>query len=252
MSGPLCAPEKVTALVDGALDEPSRRALEEHILGCEACRDQEAFERGLHARLRALPPPALPAGLEERVQERVARSGRPRSAAWLALAAGLMLAVLWGRGAAPFLAWELWRDHHHCFDRTQLPAQVWTEDPGQIATWFRERGTELPSVPAAVGDLELVGGRHCPLLDRRVAHLYYANRAHHVSLFVVGGPARVGRGYEVTLRGNPIRLMRTAGVVVGVVGDDAETVDAFRRAFATTVAEGGDAMAPGLTPPPGL
>src|SRR5262249_56734493 len=128
------------------------------------CRDQEAFERGLRARMRALPAPEVPAGLEDRVRRRIRRRALPAGVSWLPLAAGIVIALLWGRGAPPFVAWEVARDHLHCFSREHLPAQVWTNDPREIAEWYRQQGTDLPLVPSAAGGVEPVGGPFSPLL----------------------------------------------------------------------------------------
>jgi anti-sigma factor RsiW len=234
---PSCDGHRVTAYVDGALPAEARAEVEAHLPACAACREQEAFERGLRERMRALPTPALPAGLEDRVRRRVRRRPLPAVVRWLPLAAGLALALLWGRGAAPFVAWEVARDHVHCFGRAHLPAEVWTSDTGEIAEWYRQRGTELPLIPASAGGVELVGGRYCPLLDRTVAHLYYAGEKHHLSLYVVPGPARLGGGFLSRKRGENVRLFHASGMTLALVSEDADTVDAFHRALSTSRAD---------------
>src|SRR5262249_27209023 len=159
--------------------------------------EQEAFERGLREKMRALQAPPLPPGLEERVSRRLRRRELPRVARWLPLAAAVVLALAWARGAAPFVAWQLTLDHRHCFGKARLPAQVWTSDAREISDWYHAHGTELPLVPSAAGGLELVGGRFCPLLDRKVAHLYYEGEKRRLSLYVVPGPARFISGLGI-------------------------------------------------------
>jgi anti-sigma factor RsiW len=236
---PGCDGARITAYVDGALAPEERGVVESHLAGCASCRDQEAFERGLRERLRALPAPEVPAGLEGRIGKRIRHRPRPAAVRWLPVAAGIVLALLWARGAAPFVSWEVARDHRHCFGREHLPAEVWSSDARQIGVWYREHGTELPLVPSAVGGIELVGGRYCPLLDRKVAHLYYAGEKQRLSVFVVPGPARFASGYAATRRGDTVRLLRTSGVTLAIVGDDPATVEAFHRALSVSRADAG-------------
>ena len=237
---PACDGHRITAYVDGALPPEARAEVEAHLAACDACRDQEAFERGLRQRMRDLPAPPLPPGLEDRVHRRLRRRPLPGFVAWLPLAAGIAVALLWGRGAAPFVSWELARDHVHCFSRPRLPAQVWTSDPREIAAWYRRSGTELPLVPSAAGGIELVGGRYCGLLDRRVAHLYYAGEKQHLSLYVVPGPARFAGGFATRRQGEVVRLLRTGGVTVALESEDADAVEAFHRALSVSRADAGE------------
>jgi anti-sigma factor RsiW len=227
----------VTAYVDGVLSEGARAEVEAHLAACAACREEEAFERGLRDRMRALPPPEVPPALESRVRRRIRRRPLPAVVQWLPLAAGIALALLWGRGAAPFVAWEVARDHIHCFGKEHLPAQVWTSDTGEIAEWYRQHGTELPLIPASAGGVELVGGRYCTLLDRKAAHLYYAGEKRHLSVYVVPGPVRFGGGLVTRKRGENVRLVRTGGTTLALVSEDAETLDAFHRALSMSRAD---------------
>jgi anti-sigma factor RsiW len=229
-----CNPERVTAYVDGALDAAGGLELEAHLAACPECRVQAEEERLLRAQLRALPSPSPSPALDARVR----RSLRPqrRASSWLLpLAAGLVALMAWARGAAPFVAWELSRDHDHCFGRPRLPAKVWSSDPAHVAEWFQGQGTRVPVIPEAAGGLELVGARYCLLLDRRVAHLYYSNGDHHLSLFLVPGPVRDTSG-ERRPRGNFVRLLRVGGTTVGLVSEEEHSVEAFRRALSTSVA----------------
>jgi anti-sigma factor RsiW len=249
MSAPeACDGHRITAYVDGVLPPEARADVESHLAACAVCRDQEAFERGLRERIRALPAPEVPPGLEDRLRRRLRRRPAPAAVRWLPLAAGIVLALFWGRGAASFVAWEVARDHRHCFGRDHLAAEVWSSDPRDLTDWYRQHGTELPLVPAAAGGVELVGGRFCPLLDRKVAHLFYAADKRHLSLYVVPGPARFASGYAT--RGGTVRLLRTGGITLAIVGEDADTVEAFQRALSVSRADAGGAR--WLTLPDGL
>jgi anti-sigma factor RsiW len=243
MSAPgTCDGARVTAYADGVLPEEARADVERHLAECAACRDQEAFERGLRERMRGLPAPEVPPGLEQRLQRRLRQRPTPLVVRWLPLAAGLAIVTLWGRGAAPFVAWEVARDHRHCFAGRSLPAEVWSSDPAELADWYRQHGTELPVMPPAAAGVELVGGRFCPLFDRKVAHVYYASEKRHLSLYVVPGPARAGSGYTAQRGSATVRLLRTGGTTLAIVSEDAQTVDAFQRALSVSRADATPAM----------
>lgn len=248
-----CDPERVTGLVDGALEGEEQARAEAHLATCERCRAQAADEKALRARLRALPPPELPFGLEQRVRSRLHRRGRWRGVAraLLPLAAVLVLSV-WARGYAPFVAWELSRDHDHCFSMPRLPAQVWASEPTLVEEWFEERGDRLPLLPSRVGPLALLGGRHCRLPDAsRAPHVYYASDESQLSVFVVPHGVRMEDEFATTSRGNAVAVLRLGTRVVGVVGEDHGEVSAFVARLRTSVAALGVlAPAPAPLPPP--
>ena len=103
-------------------------------------------------------------------------------------------------------------------------------------------------VPASAGGLDLVGGRFCRLLDRRVVHVYYGGGEHQLSLFVVPGTVRMNRRLLTTSHGATVALLRVAGENVALVSTDAASVDAFRRSLERTTADRGKAV----TRPPSL
>ncbi|MCM2255830.1 MAG: zf-HC2 domain-containing protein [Vicinamibacteria bacterium] len=232
-----CAPEKVTALVDAALDAVEAEVLRAHLALCPACAEQAEAERVLRARLHELPGPELPAGFELRMRNAVRPRRVPLLAALLPLAAMLVVAV-WARGAAPVVALALALDHDKCFAHDPLPAHVWSDDPDVVAAWFEERGSRLPVVPRQAAGLELVGARFCPLLTLTSApHLYYASAEHQVSLFVVPHGVRLPPALRsAVLRRRAVQLLRVAGTTVGIVGDREEEVVAFRRSFEQMIA----------------
>lgn len=237
-----CEPERVTAFVDGVLEGEEGRRMEAHVAECETCRAQAADERALRTRLRALPAPELPFGLQQRVRARLRRRSRwpGKARALLPLAAVLVLA-LWARGYAPFVAWELSRDHQHCFGMTRLPAQIWASEPDLLAAWFDEQGDRLPLLPSTAGGLALVGGRHCWLPDAsRAAHVYYASDDHQLSVFVVPHGVRMSDDFATSSRGNAVALVRLGDRVVGVVGEDHGDVSAFVTGLRTSVAALGE------------
>lgn len=231
-----CKPELVTGYVDGALDDALRAEVEAHLATCPHCAGRAEFEREARSLLRGLPPIEPRAGFEADLLRRLRRAGPSRGRWALPLAAGLAALLMWGRGAAPFVALELSLDHAKCFSHQTLPAEVWADDPERLSRWFSERGTLLPQIPAQAGGLSLVGGRYCPLLDRQVAHLYYTSNGRRVSLFVLPGALHGERGFARRLAGRHVRLLSVAGEHVGIVGEHREDVAAFEHSIVTTLA----------------
>lgn len=232
-----CEPEKVTALVDGALDAQEREAVEAHLQSCPTCQAQADFERELRRKLLALRAPEMPETLEARVR-RGLRAGRSRPLVrWLLpVAAVLALVAVWGYGAPSVVATELAWDHNHCFGKPRLPAKVWTSDPLTMEQWLDERMKSVPALPEQAGGLDLVGGRRCPVLGRRVGHVYYANEEQRLSVYVVPGWVRLDRTAQYTRGNRTVRLLHAGGATVGIVSENAEAVDAFERALTTSYA----------------
>ena len=110
------------------------------------------------------------------------------------------------------------------------------DDPQRVADWFARQGTQIPPVPAAAAGLELVGARYCPLVDRKVGHIYYAGRGRHLSIYAVPGSVRLARDFLDNPRSRVVRLLRVEGRTVGLVGERADDVAAFERALTSTYA----------------
>jgi anti-sigma factor RsiW len=228
--------ELVTAYVDGALGEADRASVEALLRERPDLREQAEFERGLRERLRGLPVPEPRPGFEMQVRSALRAARRPKRATLLLPLAALLLVGLWARGLPAFVALEVARDHAKCFGLKALPAKVWSDDPVEIAAWFEKQGTPMPQVPGGLGHLRLVGARYCPLGDRSAPHLYYAGQRHHLSLFVVPGPLRFEREHAREALGQNVRFLRSAGISLAVVAEEAEIADAFAREFSRTVA----------------
>ncbi|HET8646255.1 MAG TPA: zf-HC2 domain-containing protein [Vicinamibacteria bacterium] len=235
-----CEPEKVTGLVDGALDASERERVEAHVRECATCQAQAAFERDLGRRLRSLKAPEPPETLEARVRGelRPLRRGPSRLRWLLPVAAALAAVALWTHGAPAFVASELAWDHGHCFDKKLLPAKVWTNDAATMEQWLDERMGAVPSLPESAGGLDLIGGRRCPVLDRLLGHVYYASGEHRLSVYVVPGWVRMGRSVQFKRGDRTVRLLRAGGATVGLVSEQPEAVEAFERALTTTYARG--------------
>jgi hypothetical protein len=238
-----CDPERVTGFVDGELDPREAAAVAAHLETCAACRAQAEAERALRARLRQLEAPALPPALESRVRDGARRrpAAVPAAARWVLPLAAALVFGFWLRGHAPFVAWDLARDHDKCFARHPLPAKLWSAEPQVVSDWFERQGTHLPALPDRVGELVLVGARYCPLLSLSNApHVYYASERHHVSVFVVPQAVRLrDGGPPARTRGESVRLLLLEGEVVGIVGADEADVRAFETALQPVVAASG-------------
>ena len=232
-----CDPVRVTGWVDGALPEAERAAMEDHVASCPACGAQADAERTIARALRALPPPELPRGLADRVRVRARRPVALRKRVWVPSLAALLVLALWVRSAPAFVAIQASLDHAHCFGQPRVPAQVFTSDPLRLAAFYEKDGWDVPLVPASAGGLDLVGGRYCRFADRRVAHVYYADREHHVSLYVVPGYVRDDGPFTWQRGSTRVNIIRVAGTRVALVSDHAPSLEALRRSFARTVAD---------------
>jgi anti-sigma factor RsiW len=228
-----CDPVRVTGYVDGALPPAERSLQEAHLETCATCRAQAEAERTLRARLASLAPPAFPASLESAVREGLRRPAVKQRRIWpaalLPMAAALVLAFLFLHTRPGLVARQIAWDHGHCFGQAHLPAQVWSSNVAVVERWFGERGTRLPRIPETAGGMQLVGARYCRVVDRRFAHLYYADGDRHLSLHVVPGWLSLDRVQRGSKWGRAVVLMRTEGAVVGLTSEDPRAVDAFVR-----------------------
>ena len=224
-----CEPEKVTALVDDALAGGERDRALAHLAGCPGCREQADTERAIHEQLRRLPSPEMPPGLDTRLRARLAerRPSPPGRLALLALpVAAVLLLVVWARGLAPVVAWELSEDHAHCYSHAEPPARVRSTDPAVVGGWFSGQGTPMPSLPAEVGGTRLFGARYCYLPDVSAApHVYYIGPGRRLSIFVLPHAARFDDGYRVRSGGRTVALLHVGPTVVGVVGENPADVE---------------------------
>lgn len=209
-----CKPEQVTAFVDEALAPSVRDEIAAHVEACAVCGEQAEIERSLRSRLRGLPPIAPPVGLEARVRARLGRRHR-LSRALIPLAASVVLAILWGRGAPFVVAWELAQDHEQCRSVRILDREA----------------PEIPSLPGETAGLSLVAASLCELRGRSlVVHMQYASGDRRVSLFLVRGAVHLGGAYETRVHGQLVRLVPADGRVAGLVGERSADLDAVQRA----------------------
>ena len=159
------------------------------------------------------------------------RRMRARSVAGLILLALVLGFFLWLRGNPSFVAWQVANDHARCFGRAHLRARLWSSDPVDVRQWLESRGTPVQPLPGKAGSVTIVGVRYCPLADRVAAHVFYGGGQSLVLVFVLSGPARIHDGWAGEVSRLQVRLLRSAGRTVAIVGEAAEDVDAITQAF---------------------
>jgi anti-sigma factor RsiW len=213
----------VTPFIDGALPDPDRRTVEEHLRVCPPCQSRVTAERTVHDLIRARGPvlkkTAAPDTLHAKCWEiarlkaqssdaaptgaMIAPATLPKRLAPYALAASLAIVV---GGAfvyqatdksARVLAAELTADHVKCF---ALNRALGTQ-PGAAAVESSMAAgfnwpAHLPDDPASVG-MELVGSRPCLYGEGRIAHIMYRHDGHPVSLFMLPKTGRTEGLVEV-------------------------------------------------------
>ncbi len=174
------AAELFSSYLDGELEEGERLALEAHLASCAGCEAEVRTLRSLkHAvgRLggRAEPPESVRARVHALSLRKSSRARRiPVSVLFVAACAALALflarATHRDRPPAQLLA-ELISDHAKYVPRG-MPAEIASEDPAQIRSFFEGRVRFSPAVPRLPG-ARLIGGRLCRLGGEPVQLLFY-------------------------------------------------------------------------------
>jgi anti-sigma factor (TIGR02949 family) len=213
----------IHAYIDGEFADEDRVEFERHLAECARCRDAARFEAQFKRALRAaLPPPALPAGLRERIVGEIARAPAPGRSwsrvvypgAAVAAAAALLIGVFWRdrAGTLPVVEESI---HRHL---RNLPMEVVGPDGQRVSTWFRGKVDVPVHAPRwrPVG-ADLLGGRISHVRDRQAAHLVYNVRGQKVSVLVFDPsdlPMHLRRVQRV--RNQDVYLHRQAGYNVAV------------------------------------
>ena len=195
---------QLEALVDGECSADEERMINDHLQSCAACRQHVNHLRRLSRTIKdGLGDIKAPDDLWQRIEARLPedpderRSSKARSwfsqPVWqMAIAASLaiMLALPAGLAwrwmqqdnsiiAGPIQDFSTYRDSGRSLD-------IASRDPDTIRSWFASRLTfEAPKLKAEVAGFDLVGGRLCWLLERRLGAFSYQRGDQTLALYVM-------------------------------------------------------------------
>ena len=98
------------------------------------------------------------------------------------------------------------------FVDSRRPLDLVSQDPLELQGWFEGKVDFTPPAPPMLSELDLVGGRLCFFLDRRIAAYTYVADGHMISLYVMrdAGLGRVG-GEAARLAGREVVVGEQAG-----------------------------------------
>ncbi len=195
---------KLEAFVDGECGADEERMISDHLEHCADCRHRTDSLRKLNKTLAAgLGEVKAPDDLWQRIEARLPENlddHRPKSSrSWLkqpvwqmAIAASLLVMLALPAGlmwqwthqdrsliAAPIQDFSAYRDSGRSLD-------IASRDPEIIHDWFTSKLTfEAPRLKAKVAGFDLVGGRLCWLLERRLGAFAYQREGQALSLYVM-------------------------------------------------------------------
>ena len=175
--------------VDGELSASDQAVANAHLAACGACAELVRHERGFRRLLRRQPGEPAPDVLRTRLASRARRHGWRRAVLpWIAgsavAIAALVVALLMTRQPNPLLAALV--DTHIAFVQVARPAEIASQDPARLATWFFERsGLRVDVADFSSAGIELIGGRLIDTRQRRAAYVLYGKGHTLLSVFVV-------------------------------------------------------------------
>jgi len=196
------------AYLDGELDLTTCMALEEHLAGCESCRQKLEADQELVAVIQSETPrfeasPFLKTRIHAALRAEKSLPLPFWRRAWLlpgvAVAALLILAgyIYYQAPGIPPLVQEAMADHVRSLQVSHL-MDVASTDQHTVKPWFAGKLDYSPQVvDLAPAGYPLIGGRLDVLDDRNVAALIYQCRKHYINLFIwpSNGPSLPGRLY---------------------------------------------------------
>jgi anti-sigma factor RsiW len=210
------------AYVDGELSVEQTAAGDVHAAACARCAALARRERAYRLLLRRQPREATPVELRERIHAALGRERRrARRPRWHHLAIGAAVVVV-----AATVVWldPAWRgspsivatlvDTHIAYAQLERPAELTSDDPREVATWFRQRAGLRMVVPDySSAGIRLVGARLADAHERGAAYLLYEKGHVIISVFMLplGANTPALGGTRISHRGNEYRRYEHKG-----------------------------------------
>jgi anti-sigma factor RsiW len=240
-------------MVDGRLDAVAGAELRAHLSGCAACRGQLEELRRLRARLSAIPGPAPPTALGEKIRQSLDRADRvPARWRW-AVGAGLAAAVT-------LVAWLAWSSRpaappsaaagdYRALRDGQLALALETADVARMERFFAAQGVRFETrvFDLAMMQYRLAGGRVHSLAGEPSALFAYRGPGGHLLLceMYAGRTSTLpaaeeerehsGMRFQVFHRGEVTLVFWQEADVVCVLAGDGDPEAVVRLAYAKAV-----------------
>jgi predicted ribosomally synthesized peptide with SipW-like signal peptide len=195
---------QLDAFVDGETSPEQTRLIEERLASCPTCQARVDQLRALSRAvkddlLNDRAPSALWAKIETHLPPDAESSTLIHSSAWwrdhvrpLALAASVALllgiggSVAWWQSQANDAVIAAPVQDFNTYRLSGRDLDVESRNPAVIEAWFEERlAFELPRIEARVAGFDLVGGRLCGFLDRRISALAYERGDQKIAVYVM-------------------------------------------------------------------
>lgn len=195
---------QLDAFVDGETSSEDTHRIDDHLHTCEACRAHVEALRALTRMARSelgqeRAPSNLWARIEASLPETTETEPVPQRPGWLqqplrplalaasvALLIGISVGVGWWQAGGDYEVVTAPVQDFTTYRLSGRNVDVESSDPGVIQTWFEERlAFALPPVKARIAGFDLIGGRLCWFLDRRIGALAYRRGDQVVSVYVM-------------------------------------------------------------------
>jgi anti-sigma factor RsiW len=200
------------AYLDGELDLTTCVKIEEHIAGCDACRQRMEAEAELITTVREEAPRfEAPAFLETRIRAMVREGGTPERKRiafpwlWSGLAVAAVAILMFGyyfrAPGLPGIVRDAVADHVRSLQVNHL-MDVASTDQHTVKPWFAGKLNYSPQVVDLTSSgYPLVGGRLDVLDGQNVAAIIYGRRKHFINLFIWPADGRALPSHPYTLNG---------------------------------------------------